>query len=457
MAKELKITFHGGAGRVTGSNFLLEHPDKRILVDCGLFQGTEDSDERNFAPFPYNPSSIDILLVTHAHADHTGLIPRLVHEGFRGKIYSTAPTKDIAHVMLLDTAKVFARNHEEDPDAPMLYEKKDVDDAAALWEAVAYHEPVTLADGLTVTLKDAGHILGSAMMEFSYGSKKLLFTGDLGNSPAPLLHDTEPIPGVDYLITESVYGNRNHESTEERSGALKDIIQKTIARGGTLMIPAFSIERTQDLLFELNNFANNKEIPNVPIFLDSPLATKVTEVYKKYKDQLNSSVQKIREKDDLIFQFPNLEITERPNESMAIAKEHGPKIIIAGSGMSSGGRIIHHEKRYLPDAKNTLLLVGYQAVGTLGRKIAEGAKSVMIGDAEVPVRAEIANIRAYSAHKDSDHILEFISTGKDSLEKVFVVLGEPEASAFLAQRINDYLGISAQVPHTGDVVTLSFD
>jgi len=456
MAKKLKITFYGGAQEVTGSNFLVEHESMRILVDCGLVQGENRTDGRNEGKFPYDPRSIDVLFVTHAHADHTGLVPKLVKAGFSGKIYSTPPTKDIAKLMLLDTAKIFSREKEKDPEAPILYEADDVMDAMRLWETPEYHEKIALSNDLSVEFKDAGHILGSAMVVFSYNGKKLVFTGDLGNSPAPLLHDTESIDGANYLVMESVYGNRNHEAVEERGSTLERIINDTMHRGGVLMIPAFSIERTQDMLYEINDMVNNKKIPNVPIYLDSPLAIDVTNAYRDHKDYFNKSAKQESILDDL-FDFPNLTLTDKVEDSIAISKHHGPKMIIAGSGMSSGGRILHHEKRYLPDPNNTLLLVGYQAVGTLGREIAEGAKYVNINDEQVPVRAEILNIRAYSAHKDMDGLLEFVEDAQDTLEKVFVVLGEPESAMFFAQRVKDYIDIETHVPKRGESVEVSFE
>jgi len=296
----------------------------------------------------------------------------------------------------------------------------------------------------------------SSMVVFSYNGKKLVFTGDLGNSPAPLLHDTESIDGANYLVMESVYGNRNHEAVEERGSTLERIINDTMHRGGVLMIPAFSIERTQDMLYEINDMVNNKKIPNVPIYLDSPLAIDVTNAYRDHKDYFNKSAKQESILDDL-FDFPNLTLTDKVEDSIAISKHHGPKMIIAGSGMSSGGRILHHEKRYLPDPNNTLLLVGYQAVGTLGREIAEGAKYVNINDEQVPVRAEILNIRAYSAHKDMDGLLEFVEDAQDTLEKVFVVLGEPESAMFFAQRVKDYIDIETHVPKRGESVEVSFE
>jgi metallo-beta-lactamase family protein len=292
------------------------------------------------------------------------------------------------------------------------------------------------------------------MVEIESGEIKTLFTGDLGNSPAPLLRDTEPIGDVDYLITESVYGDRNHEPKEQRVAEFERVIKETIARGGTLVIPAFSIDRTQVLLFELNNMVEQKSIPSVPIFVDSPMAIKATEVYMTNTALFNDQVRSQIKKGDDIFSFPKLEYTILQNESRDIEKMKGAKIILAGSGMSVGGRVVGHEEHYLPDEKNTILLVGYQTTGSLGRRLADGAKKVHIHDREVHVRAHIETLYGYSAHKDSDHIVEFVSTATDRLKQIFVTMGEPKASMYLAQRLNDELGVKAIVPQVGDIISL---
>jgi metallo-beta-lactamase family protein len=284
------------------------------------------------------------------------------------------------------------------------------------------------------------------MIEFTVNGKKILFTGDLGNSPAPILKDTEKISDIDYLVMESVYGDRNHEDRGVRKNLLEDAVEDTVRRGGTLMIPAFSLERTQELLYELNDLIEHCRITPVPVFIDSPLAIKVTTVYKKYQEYFNATTQAIIKTGDDIFKFPNLKFTMSTDESKAIREAPPPKIILAGSGMSNGGRIIHHEKAYLPDPKSTLLIIGYQVPGSLGRALQDGQKEVRILGETVPVRAEVRSIHGYSAHKDSDHLLEFVAHTTDHVKKVFVVLGEPKSSSFLTQRIRDYLGVSAIMP-----------
>ena len=449
------ITFYGGTESVTGSNFLFEVGGLKVLIDCGLFQGCRLCGDFNVEPFPYDPSSIDALFVTHGHLDHVGRIPRLIQNGFRGTIYSTPPTRDLGELMLFDSMGIMEKEAKREH-IELLYQKEDVEKAMGLWRAVPYHEPISLAEGVTVRLKDSGHILGSSMVELERGGKKIVFTGDLGNSPAPLLHDTEAVSDADYVVMESVYGDRNHEPREAQQELLRQTIAETITKGGALMIPAFSIERTQVLLFELNELVENKKIPPVPIFLDSPLAIKATAIYDKYEKYFNKEATDIIKSGDDIFNFPGLKSTLRTEESKAINNVPNPKVIIAGSGMSVGGRIVHHELRYLPDPKSTLLLVGYQSPGTLGRELRDGAKEVTILGERVQVRARVAEISGYSGHKDSDALLEFISYDKDRAKKVFVVMGELKSATFLAQKIRDNLSLEAIVPKKNEKIELTF-
>lgn len=448
------LTFHGGVGTPTGSNFLLEIGTIKILVDCGLFQGNRNAGELNRGHFAYSPKEIDALLVTHAHLDHIGRIPKLVREGFSGTVYSTSETQKIAKLLLEDAVSVMERRHKEKEGRKPFYDRKDVARTLSLWKAVSYHEQTDLGEGVSFTLKDAGHILGSALIEISRGDRKIVFTGDLGNSPAPILHNTEVITDANYLVVESVYGNKNHESAANRAAILEDIIENTVKNNGVLMIPAFSIERTQTLLYEINNLVESEKIPEIPVFLDSPLAIKVTEIYKNSSIHFNRKTRKIIESGDDIFSFPKLKFTIAHSESEKIFDEPNPKIIIAGSGMSEGGRIKGHEKRLLSDPANTILIVGFQSAGTVGRQIQDGAKEVEIDRENIPVRARVETIFSYSAHKDSNSLLRFVERMVHKVEKVFVVLGEPKASMFLAQRIKDYLGVTALVPKTKESVVL---
>ncbi len=452
--KKLKLTFCGGTGSVTGANFLIETDSVKMLVDCGLSQGTKIADDSNWEPFSYDPKTIDILFITHSHVDHIGRIPKLVHEGFEGKIYSTTPTKDITKLMLEDTAGILGKNKEHD--LASIYTPETLEKIMSIWETRDYHQTINLPGGFQVEFRDAGHILGSALIVFSYGNKKIMFTGDLGNSPSPLICDTEKVTDVDYLVMESVYGDRNHEDRNLRKQKLAEVMQDNYKRQGTLIMPTFSLERSQELLFEIHDLVENKRVPEVPIFLDSPLAIKLTAVYEKYKNYFNDRARKDIENGEDIFSFPGLHVTLETEESKSIAHTLDPKIIIAGSGMSNGGRIVHHEHNYLPNPKDTILLTGYQSAGTMGRVIQEGAKSVYIKGAEVPINATVVTIDGYSGHKDSDGLLNFVENMAEKVQKIFVVMGEPKSSLFLAQKIRDYLALNATAPSQGDSVTLDF-
>lgn len=441
---------------MTGANFrLVSQEGTQILLDCGLLQGSKIADDKNWNDFDYDPKEIKALFVSHPHIDHVGRIARLVRKGFEGKIYSTAPAREIGLLLLEDSLGVLEKEKQQDKRDEPLYDAEDIKRAEALWKATDYHEPVTVGDFMIV-LRDAGHVLGSAMVEVTYNGKKLLYTGDLGNTPAPIVRDTEIVKDATYMIIESTYGNRNHEHREERAEKLRQVIQRSIIAGGTLMIPAFSVERTQDLLYEVNEMIKNKDIPPVTVYLDSPLAIKVTAVYKKYERYFNTETQSLIKKGDDIFSFPGLKMTMTTEESKAIKEDKKPKIVIAGSGMSNGGRIIHHERNYLPDPNSTLLLVSYQAAGTLGRMIQDGAKQVWILGTPVSVKARIEQIPGYSAHKDSDGLFNFVEACNNNISKIFVALGEPDSSLYMVQRIRDNLGISTYAPEHGDKVELEF-
>lgn len=479
MMQNARLTFCGGVGSVTGANFLLEISGKKILIDCGLVQGSHFADEENRKAFSYDPASIDFLLVTHAHIDHIGRIPKLVADGFRGKILSTPETHALTRLMLEDALKLIEQECRETGTLP-LYEHHDVAKALELWGDIPYHENRELFQGVSVYLKDAGHILGSSMFEITQTAdlrgyeemrinadaemegrgtekkklrRKIVFTGDLGNSPTPILRDTETVTDADYLVMESVYGDRNHEDQSSRRKHLKDVIIRTVKRNGTIIIPIFSLEKTQVLLYELHELEEAREIPVMPVFLDSPLAIEVTKVYRAMRSNWNDSA--LAEAGD-IFRFPRLKYTAHSEESKAILNVPAPKIILAGSGMSNGGRIIHHEANYLPGSQNTILFVGYQTAGSLGRQIQDGAKEVHINGQKVVVRARVETISGYSSHKDSEHLIQFVETaakGNPRL-KVFAVMGEPKSALFLVQRLRDYLGVEAVAPEQGESVEI---
>ncbi len=449
---KLQITFYSGVGTVTGANFMLESLKTRILVDCGLIQGTPDAYLENKKPFEYDPKSVDFLFVTHAHMDHIGRVCKLVKEGFDGIIYSTEETKSLANIMIADALKVMSlkeKDETSDIKEEPLYSVNDFNKTMALWRTLPYYKKSKIGDDFEVLLKDAGHILGSSMYEFYFGGKKIVFTGDSGNSPAPLLKDTDTITDADFLIVDSVYGDRNHEDKDYRDKRFKQVLLDTIAKGGALVIPAFSIERTQVILYTLNNLIEDKIIPSIPVFLDSPLALKVTDIYKHYIKDFNKEVKNEISSGDNIFSFPKLNIIHSREESGEIVKTPNPKVIIAGSGMSSGGRVVGHEIQFLPDPNSTILLMGYQAVGTLGRRIQDKPKEIEINGQMIPVRARIENITGYSSHKDSDGIVDMVSNTANTVQKVFVVMGEPKSALFLAQRLRDELGVVVTYPEPG--------
>ncbi len=450
--KNLKITFSSGADTVTGSNFLLEGNGKKFLIDCGLVQGEKLADDMNWKEFPYSVSEIDILFITHAHIDHIGRIPKLIHEGFVGRIVSTIPTKDITVLMLADTAHLLS--HNKDLGLDEIYSIENIEKAMDLWETIDYGQVLNVDHGFQFSYKNSGHILGSGMLEIVYNGKKIVFTGDLGNSPSPLLPDTDIVDDADYLIMESVYGDRNHEDRGQRKNRLLQVMKENYARGGVLLIPTFSLERSQELLYEIDSFYADKLLPRMPIFLDSPLAIKITSLYRKYQKYLNKeALTEIKSGND-IFSFPGFEMTEETNESKAILHTENPKVIMAGSGMSNGGRIIHHEKNYLPDKNNTILLIGYQSVGTLGRSIQDGNKKLHIQGIEIPLRAKVEMISGYSGHKDSDHLVEFVGPTAKKVKKVFIAMGEPKAQMFLSQRLRDEYGVETYIPTAGESVII---
>ena len=447
---------------VTGANFLLEFKDIKILVDCGISQGSQFAEDKNKEPFPYDPSQIDAVVVTHSHIDHIGRIPKLINDGFQGVIYSTPQTREVAPIMYDDALKVMRSDlpapstarQAGNPEVPLeelIYQQDDIDKALSKWKGVPYHQKFVVAEGIEAEFFDAGHILGSATVMVTVAGVRTLFTGDLGNSPSPLIQDTEMVSGADYIITESVYGDRLHEERDQRKDKLKKALEHVIKSKGALIVPAFSLERTQIIIHAINDMVEKGEIPRMPVFLDSPLAIKLTGVYRRAPHELFSDhIKDDLKSDSDVFDFPGLSMTRTQEESKAIFSVPNPKVIIAGSGMSAGGRVIHHERHFLEGPENVILFVGYQSPGSLGREIQEGAKNVEIFRKKIRVRAKVDSITGYSSHADRDQLLRFVEASAETLKKAFVAMGEPKSSLFLAQRIHDYLGIKAVVPEEGD-------
>ena len=455
MQGKVSITFCGGTHNVTGANFLISDGVTNILVDCGLYQGTDETAMLNYEPFPFDVTSIHYLIITHAHEDHIGRIPKIIKEGFAGTILSTQATKDLAYPMLMDSVGLLA-DEAKRKGRPVLYTEKDVEASFVPWKGIPYHNNHKLGENFTVELYDAGHVLGSAMALFSVHGKRLLCTGDMGNTPNLLLRDTEIVPDVDYLLMESVYGDRNHEHRDERAKLLHGAITDTIARGGVAMLPVFSLERAQEMLMEINEWVEAGTFPRVPMYFDSPLAIKLTDVFKKHVELFNTEARHKMQKGDDLFAFKGLKRTVTSDESKAIVHNHGPKIIMAGSGMLSGGRMIHHIEHYISDKRSMLIFTGYQAPGTLGRVIQGGLNPIWLYGKKVPVHAEIRSITGYSGHKDSDHLVQFVESLAESntLKKVFTVMGEPDSALFLSQKIRDTVGVTAIAPNRNETIVL---
>lgn len=446
-----KSTLHflGGAGQVTGSNFLLDTGEAKYMIDCGLFQGRHAFEETNWHTFAFDPKDIKALLVTHAHIDHIGRIPKLVRDGFRGAIYSTEATKALAEPLLEDSMEILAhdsRKHGHE----LLYEEKDIHQTLKLWQGVPYKKTINLEGGFQVQFLNAGHILGSAMIVMQRGERKIVFAGDIGSGHSPLLPPIDELPKVDYLVMESVYGDRVREEKKGKRDELEDVIENTFARKGTLLIPAFSTERTQDLLYEIGSLMHEKRVASMPVFIDSPLATKITAAFTRYPAYFNNEIKNRLENGEHVFNFPQFHFVENQDESHRIANMHGPKIVIAGSGMSNGGRVHIHERQMLSDPHSTLLIVGYQAAGSLGRRLIEGDKNITLRGERIHVACHVETIYTYSAHSDGEGLIEFVNKIGTNIEQVFVVHGEPMAAATLTQRLRDYLSVRAVAPEIGE-------
>lgn len=448
----LRLTFAGAAGTVTGSNFLVEGAHGKLLVDCGLEQGRDFCEECMYAPFPYDVPSIDALVITHAHLDHIGRAPKLIREGFKGKVFMTAPTADLTDLMLRDSVAILNQEAKSKNVEPM-YDEGDIDALMARVEIVKYHTEHKVAPGLSIFLRHTGHILGSASVRIKDDTGvTLAITGDIGATGEAYLQDPEPVPDADVMVMESVYGDRVNTGRTNREQELCDQLNIAIKRGGTILMPAFSIERTQLLLYTISNLMDEGKLPKIPVFLDSPLAIHVTDIYRKWSVEFFNekvSSELTREKD--IFSFATLQETLSRGDSQDIGAVPSPKIIMAGAGMSHGGRIGRWEQMYLPDPDTTLFIVGYQAPGSPGRLLQSGAKVVKIDGRPVKVRAKIGSYMGWSAHADRDGLMDFAKAALPRTKTFFTALGEPASSRFLAQRIHDYLGGTAYVPIKGDV------
>ncbi|HWQ99557.1 MAG TPA: MBL fold metallo-hydrolase [Candidatus Methylomirabilis sp.] len=449
----MNITFHGAAREVTGSCYRVETAKTRLLIDCGMFQGSAYTDAKNFRDFGFDPADVDAVAVTHAHLDHVGRLPKLCKEKFKGTVYMTPPTRDIAKIVLEDAEQIMEDEFRRDY-RPILYERKDVETVLSKTKGVDYSRWVVVGD-LKFRFRDAGHIFGSSFVEVEErGGSRVVFSGDLGNVDVPILRPTAQSGSSDAIVVESTYGNRLHEDVRTRAVKLREAIMGTIKRKGVLIIPAFAVERTQDLLYELNKMWEQGTLPKVDVYLDSPMAIRVTEVMRAYPQYYDKeALERVMVGDDLL-DFPGLRRTASRDQSKTINDAPKPKIIIAGAGMMNGGRILHHLVRYLSDPASTVLIIGYQAAGTLGRRLYSGERNVDVLNERVTVKATVTSIGAFSAHADQKKLVTWLGEAKTLPKRVFCTHGEEEAAAALATRITEDLGIDAEVPRFEQTVTI---
>lgn len=444
----VKITFLGAVGTVTGSRYLIEHKGRYLLVDCGLFQGEKDLRERNWKPFPIDSSKIDAVLLTHAHIDHSGYIPRLIKEGFKGRIYCSQATFDLCKILLPDSghlqeedaASANRNKYSRHSPALPLYTEKDALHALQYFQGVDWHRWYELDGGLRFRIHFSGHILGAASIALSDSSRTILFSGDLGSDRDPLLIPPKKGLSADYLVVESTYGNRLHEKTAP-SETLGEIIRSTAAKGGSVIIPAFAVGRTQTLLYYIRELKKSGAIPNLPIFLDSPMAVNATELMCRYSEQHCINIEACRDVCGVSHYIRTVE------ESKKLNMMTQPAIIISASGMATGGRVLHHIKHRITNSQNTILFVGYQAQGTRGQLLVEGAKEIKIHGEIYPVKARIVNIESLSAHADYQEVVEWMKSFVSPPSMVFITHGEGDAALFFKNEIESQLKWKAEVPH----------
>lgn len=458
MSSNLQITFLGAAGTVTGSRHLLESNGKRLLVDCGMFQGLRELRELNWQDFPVAPASIDAVILTHAHLDHSGYLPRLVRHGFDGPIYATGATLDVARLILLDSAYLqekdaeFANRHGFSRHKPALplYSTADAERALSQFRTVAFHEELQLGEEASLLFRRAGHILGAATATLRLDGRTIIFSGDLGRFGDSIMVDPEPVDQADFLVIESTYGDRIHPELD--AGAmLKEVIDRTVRRGGTVIIPAFAIGRTQSLLYELWLLKEAGELDLVPVYVDSPMAIDATGLMTDHMDDHRLQPIVCREA------FGMATYVRDSDGSKRLSASRMPKVIVSASGMATGGRILHHIKSFGPDPRNTILFAGFQAAGTRGRAMVDGVREVKIHGDWIEIRAEVADLTVLSAHADSNELLRWVRGFKSPPKRTFIVHGEPASSAALRDRIGAEPGWSCSIPRRGESFALPSD
>ena len=454
-----KITFHGAAGTVTGSKHLLEVGDARVLIDCGMFQGLKKLRLLNWQPTPFDTESLDAVVLTHAHLDHTGFLPRVVRQGFHGKVYCTPATSKLAELILLDSAKIqeydakYAnkKGFSKHKPALPLYEGKDVENTVKLFRETQRGKWFCPAEPIWMRFHDAGHLLGSNMIEVEIRDQdppmRILFSGDVGRYDGPLYFDPAPPPACDFLVCESTYGNRDHPEAD-LMGSLEEVVNRSTERGGVMLLASFAVGRAQQFIYLLQLLKKENRIPDLPIYLDSPMACNATSIYKEHNDDHDLSEGEL-EDHNTVLAGPRVHLCRSTDESKALNHVKGPAIIISSSGMMTGGRIIHHLKSRLPNPDNTIVLGGYQAVGTRGRLIQDGRESIRMHGQEIPVRAAVEKVPGLSGHADRSGLLRWLGDLPDP-NRVFLTHGEPDSAAALAEELRNSRNWDVEVPDLGD-------
>ena len=450
---EIKLTSFGAAGEVTGSCHLLEVDGFPVLVDCGLFQSGMETYLKNWEEFPFDVKKIKAVILSHAHLDHCGRLPLLLKKGYKGKIYATPATCQLAEIILADNQEILSSKAREH-NLPILYSLEDVAKTTKALTAINYHQSFKLNDKLDFTLYNAGHILGAAFIKFNTGGKNIVFSGDLGGQDMPLMKTAETLGQADYLILESTYGNSLHADKKNREKKLLQAVQSVTAKAGTLVISVFAMERTQDVLSVLNDYYESHLDFRVPVYLDSPLATAATKIYKQHANLLNQTALDKLKYDNDLFNFPHLKVTTNSRESKRINSVPPPKIVLAGSGMAEGGRLIHHLAHYASDPRNYILFMGFQVPGTLGHHLTHGAFDFDYYGKKIPLKASVDQIDGFSAHADQNELLAWIKNIRNQA-KIYLVHSDADNLLAFQKKITEVLDIKAEIMKNNETVLLN--